>query len=215
MPEPSHNIEGRPVRTSWRSDVLGIAGWRRAVADLYASVRREPDPVGGHELWRRGRDELFRQHAHSPLADGDPMRERGLQYFPYDPAWRFEVPILPAATPRTLSVDTSDGRLFLELVGRVRIPDVGVDLGVWWLAQYGGGLFVPVRDATAGAGTYGGGRYLLDTAKGADLGTRDGLLVVDFNFLYHPSCRYSSDWSCPLAPAENSTGVAIRAGERL
>jgi hypothetical protein len=39
--------------------------------------------------------------------------------------------------------------------------------------------------------------------------------VLDFNFLYHPSCRYSIEWSCPLAPEGNRTDVAIRAGERL
>jgi hypothetical protein len=31
-----------------------------------------------------------------------------------------------------------------------------------------------------------GGRYALDTAKCTDLGGRDGRLVVDLNFLYHP-----------------------------
>ena len=62
-------------------------------------------------------------------------------------------------------------------------------------------VFVPLRDGTAGDTSYGGGRYLLDTAKGADLGTRGGRMVIDLNFLYHPSCRYNADWQCPLAPA--------------
>ena len=48
--------------------------------------------------------------------------------------------------------------------------------------------------------TYGGGRYLLDTVKGADLGGTGGRLVVDLNFAYHPSCTYDPRWSCPLAP---------------
>ena len=88
-------------------------------------------------------------------------------------------------------------------------------LTVWWLQQYGGGLFLPLRDATAGSTTYGGGRYLLDTAKGADLGGTLATLVIDLNFLYHPSCRYSSQWQCPLAPAENTLGPAVQAGEQL
>ena len=76
--------------------------------------------------------------------------------------------------------------------------------------------FLPVRDATAGDGSYGGGRYLLDTAKGADLGS-DGqaALIIDLNFLYHPSCRYDVRWVCPLAPGDNTIDVPIRAGERL
>ncbi|HZJ48924.1 MAG TPA: DUF1684 domain-containing protein, partial [Acidimicrobiia bacterium] len=58
-------------------------------------------------------------------------------------------------------------------------------------------------------------RYLLDTAKGADLGSEDDRVMLDFNFAYHPSCVYSPQWSCPLAPIENSTTAEIRAGERL
>jgi uncharacterized protein (DUF1684 family) len=85
-------------------------------------------------------------------------------------------------------------------VGRVEVPQIG-SLDVWWLAQYGGGLFVPLRDATAGSSSYGGGRYLLDTAKGADLGGTHERLVIDLNFAYHPSCRYDPAWTCPLAPA--------------
>ena len=77
------------------------------------------------------------------------------------------------------------------------------------------GLFLPLRDGTADTASYGGGRYLLDTAKGADLGGTDRSLVVDLNFLYHPSCRYSDSWQCPLAPAGNTITAPVRAGERL
>jgi len=80
---------------------------------------------------------------------------------------------------------------------------------------HGGGLFLPLRDGTAGDTSYGGGRYALDTAKGADLGGTASTLVIDLNFLYHPSCRYSSRWQCPLAPAENTAAAPVRAGERL
>ena len=215
MSEPTFDTAGVAGRPSCRDGVLGLASWRRAVAELYAAVRREPEPVRGHELWRQGREELFLRHPQSPVADADPLRATGLHYFPYDPDLRFVAPLQRAQRSQTLSVDISDGRLSLALVGLVSIAELGVSLGVWWFAQYSGGLFVPVRDATAGTETYGGGRYLLDTAKGADLGSHEGRLVIDCNFLYHPSCRYSSDWICPLAPDENTTRVAIRAGERL
>jgi uncharacterized protein (DUF1684 family) len=69
----------------------------------------------------------------------------------------------------------------------VRLPDpVGSIVAGWWLGQYAGGLFLPLRDGTARQSSYGGGRYLLDTAKGADLGASDGTLTIDLNFLYHP-----------------------------
>jgi uncharacterized protein (DUF1684 family) len=86
---------------------------------------------------------------------------------------------------------------------------------VWWLDQYAGGLFLPLRDGTAGRTSYGGGRYVLDTAKGADLGGDSSRLVVDLNFSYHPSCRYDDAWLCPLAPPENTITAEICAGERL
>ena len=51
--------------------------------------------------------------------------------------------------------------------------------------------------------------------KGADLGTVDRGLVLDFNFAYHSSCAYDPKWACPLSPPANRIDVPIRAGERL
>jgi uncharacterized protein (DUF1684 family) len=195
---------------------LEIAGWRRAVGELYAAVRAETDPRRGHELWRRGRDELFRCHPASPLPPGDPLRTTGLPYWPYDPALRFELPLLPAADAALPVRSASDGVIPLARIGRLRLPPpLGAVIDVWWLRQYGGGLFLPLRDGTAGRSSYGGGRYALDTAKGADLGGGDGTLTVDLNFLYHPSCRYSAAWECPLAPPGNRVSAPVFAGERL
>jgi hypothetical protein len=196
---------------------LELTSWRRQVSELYAAVRAHDDPRRGHELWRRGRDELFRSHPQSPLPPGDPLRDSGLPFWRYDPALRFELPLLPPGEPASLSVRTSnDGTIPLTRVGRVALPaplDAVID--VWWLRQYGGGLFLPLRDGTAGRSSYGGGRYALDTAKGADLGGGSGTLVVDLNFLYHPSCRYNDAWQCPLAPPGNTIAAPVSAGERM
>ena len=91
----------------------------------------------------------------------------------------------------------------------------GHTLDLFWLDAYAGGLFVPFRDETSGTESYGGARYLLDTVKGADLGTADRRLVLDFNFAYNPSCAYNPKWVCPLSPPANTLPVPIRAGERL
>jgi uncharacterized protein len=197
------------------SEQLELADWRRRVAALYAAVRAEDDPRRGHERWRQGRDELFRSHPQSPLPPGDPMRATGVPYWPYDPELRFELPLLPAGELR-LDVPTSEGVTAMDRVGCLRLPpplDAVID--VWWLRQYGGGLLLPLRDGTAGQTSYGGGRYALDTDKGADLGGRDGRLVVDLNFLYHPSCRYNDAWQCPLAPPGNTISAPVSGGERL
>ena len=110
----------------------------------------------------------------------------------------------------------TDGIVPFERVGIVEIPDAGT-LDVWRLTTYAGGLFVPLRDALAGqpGGTYGGGRYLIDTVKGADLGsdTARGTMVLDFNFAYNPSCAYDPMWACPLAQPGNVLPVAVPVGE--
>ncbi len=124
------------------------------------------------------------------------------------------------AEPERIEVRTgTDGVVPYERVGRVELGDVG-SLDVWWHAGYGGGIFVPVRDASSREGGYGGGRYLLDTAKGADLGTTAGpdgapLLVVDLNFAYHPSCAYDPEWACPLAPPGNVLDVDVPVGRAV
>ena len=90
-----------------------------------------------------------------------------------------------------------------------------MSLNALWLESYGGGLFVPFRDATSGTETYGAGRYLLDTVKGSDLGAApDGGLILDFNFAYNPSCSYDPKWVCPLAPPGSRLDVEVLAGER-
>jgi uncharacterized protein (DUF1684 family) len=196
---------------------LELADWRRRVNELYAAVRAEANPERAHASWRAGRDELFRNHPQSPLPPADPLRRTGLAYWPYEPRLRFTLPVMPATDPVHLSLPTGDdGTTALRLIGQVALPaPIGATIGIWWLRQYAGGLFVPVRDGTAGRSSYGGGRYLLDTAKGADLGGTAEILVIDLNFLYHPSCRYNSAWQCPLAPPANTITPSIHAGERL
>ena len=200
------------------SDALELTDWRRRVAELYAAVRSEPVPAQGHALWRSTRDALFRSHPQSPLPADDPLRSTGLSYAPYEPSLRFELPILPTAGHQHVSVPTGgDETTELDLMGRLELPlPIVGQLDVWWMGQYGGGLFIPLRDGTAGTATYGGGRYLLDTVKGADLGG-DGkrTIIIDLNFLYHPSCRYNPDWVCPLAPRGNTIDSPVLAGELL
>jgi uncharacterized protein (DUF1684 family) len=199
------------------SGELQLVDWRRRVATLYAAVRAQPSPVQAHALWRRGRDELMREHPESPLLPDDELRAGGVPYWPYDPGLRFELELSPASEPATLTLQTGGtDTTALRRVGVLALPaPLDATIDVWWMEQYAGGLFIPLRDGTAGDTSYGGGRYLLDTAKGADLGGAGSRLIVDLNFLYHPSCRYNADWQCPLAPPGNTIGHPVRAGERL
>ncbi|WP_127794293.1 DUF1684 domain-containing protein [Agromyces sp. LHK192] len=200
---------------------LQLADWRRRVAGLYAGVRQlsATNPAAGHELWRSGRDELFAGHPQSPLLPDDRADFTGLTISRYDPDWRFELEVRRVDGPVRMTVDSAtDGAIPFTLVGTVRVPTMGT-LDVWRVMSYAGGLFVPVKDALAGApgGTYGGGRYLLDTMKGADLGAGagDDSLVLDFNFAYNPSCAYDPSWSCPLAQEGNTLRDEVPVGERM
>jgi uncharacterized protein (DUF1684 family) len=194
---------------------LEVADWRRQVFALYEAVRASADPAAAHALWKAGRDELFRSHPSTPLLPEDRAGFGGLPVTDYDPAWRFELEILPGE-PRRMDVETgTDGVVPFDLLGSIDVPNVG-SLEVWRLASYGGGIFLPVKDGLHGrhGGTYGGGRYLLDTIKGADLGSTPSSIVVDFNFAYNPSCAYDPAWACPLAQPGNTVSTEIPVGER-
>jgi uncharacterized protein (DUF1684 family) len=187
-------------------DALDLADYRLRVAELYRAVRAHPDPAAAWHAWRGDRDELLRTHPQTPVAAANRTAFTGMPFFDYDPGWRLTLDVTPI----------DDGRVVegWQPVGRVTVA--GQHLTLFWLTTYGGGLFLPFRDGTSGSDTYGGGRYVLDTVKGADLGrTPGGRLVVDFNFAYHPSCAHDPRWTCPLAPPENVLRVPVRAGEKL
>lgn len=192
---------------------LATIDWRRRTFALYAEVRAIADPAEAHAHWRAVRDGMFATHPAAAILPEDRAAFAGLPVADYDPAWRFEVQIQDAA-PLTFDFETgTDGIVTYDRLGTVAIPNVGT-LDVWRHTGYGGGVFLPVRDPSPD--TYGGGRYLLDTIKGADLGfdADAGTIVLDFNFAYNPSCAYDPAWACPLAPLGDRVTVDIPVGER-
>ena len=198
---------------------LELADYRRRVAENYAAARHAGSGAGAWAAWREPRDLLIGTHPQSPL----PMKHRSpgwhTPFFSHDPGWRFTAPLVASDDPVVLDLPhSSDGSTRFVEIGFVSFEHGGRShtLSVFWLDGYSGGLFIPFTDATAGATTYGAGRYLLDTAKGADLGaTDDGELILDFNYAYHPSCAWDAAWSCPLAPPRNRLDVPVEAGELL
>ncbi|MCC3277356.1 DUF1684 domain-containing protein [Arthrobacter sp. zg-Y40] len=199
---------------------LATADWRRNTFALYEQARRAAEGISAshaHALWATGRDRLFGTHPASPLPEDVRRRFRGLSTARYDPAFRFEAVIDGAGAGESMEVATgTDGTVPFTRLGTVNVDGVG-SLAVWNLDTYGGGIFVPVRDASSGAdgGSYGGGRYLLDTIKGASLGpgSEPGSLVLDFNYLYNPSCAYDEAWACPLPGPANTVDTALPVGE--
>ncbi len=200
------------------SDTEELWEWREKIANLYYEVRSSQDVTVAWRIWCDTRSTMFRDHPQSPIEPADRKTYEGPATFPYDPSLRLTVKLVPV-TPEHMTIATgADGELSMHSFARTTGLDarLGGELTLYWIEGYGGGVFLPFVDATSGNETYGGGRYLLDTIKGADLGVvrPDGNLVLDFNFSYFPSCAYSSRYVCPLAPSGNRLTGAVRAGER-
>jgi uncharacterized protein (DUF1684 family) len=196
---------------------LDLLDWKRRVFALYAEVRASPDPEQAWQRWRRVREELFATHPQSPLPFDRRAGFAGLDYFAYDPAFRVLADVESAPDEARGIAGSAGSAIVFRRFARARFELAGeeVALELYWLEGYGGGVFLPFGDATSGKEAYGGGRYLLDTVKGSDLGEGpDGRLVLDFNFAYNPSCSYDPRWACPLTPSANRLAFAVRAGEK-
>ena len=199
-------------------DLLDLVDWRRRVGDLYRVSG--PDALGE---FRRGRDELLQTHPQSPIQADERAAFSCIEYFAADAAYRVSSQLEPSDNDEEIVIETGgpDGDIRYRRAGTLafRLRDTDCRLTVFSLIGYGGGLFLPFRDATSGRQTYGGGRYLMDTIKGSDrlcLESRPGSdeVTIDFNYAYNPSCAYDPHWACPLAPRENWLPVPIEAGEK-
>jgi uncharacterized protein (DUF1684 family) len=186
-----------------------LLDWKRQIFALYQDVRGAEDPRRAWERWCSIRRALYEHHPQSPRRGTVP------RYFDYEPELRVLADVR-VHDGRTLEIAGSAGsRIAFTRFAEARFELLAAEhsLELYWLEAYGGGVFLPFVDATSGGQTYGGGRYLLDTVKGADLGEEGGRLVLDFNFAYNPSCAYDPRWACPLTPSGNRLGVPVRAGE--
>ncbi len=175
------------------------------------------------DVWRRDlerereqKDRFLAEHPHSPVPPERRDAVEGLDYYDPDPAYRVRATVETHDDPEHLEMETTTGEV--REYAHVVTLQFEVDGTTATLAGYERvdgdepGLFVPFRDATSGAETYGAGRYLeLD----ADPPYTDGqTVVVDFNGAYSPFCAFSDEYSCPLPPTENWLDIPVRAGER-
>ena len=197
--------------------ILTLADWRRQVFELYADVRLDADPRPRLGAWCASRHQLFATHTQSPIPPAERAGYAGPAVFDYDPRARVTAELSPLDGD-AVQVATSDGGTATMLrfaEARFELFGEAASLETFWLDQYGGGIYLSFRDATSGDTTYGGGRYLLDTVKGADLGAVGDRLILDFNFAYQPSCSYDPRWSCPLPSPANTLAFPVPVGERL
>ncbi len=199
------------------SSHIELADYRKRVFEIYRQVRDSlHSPQTRWQQFRADQDHLFKFHPQTALTPDQVTSFTALRYYPYNPALRFALPVETLSEQKVIKLTLQDdGATRLQPFGRISFPiqDQRVSLTLFWILGYGGGIFLPFKDLTNAAETYAGGRYLLDTIKGADLGWEGDNLVIDFNFAYNPSCAYNDRWSCPLPPPENSLPVPIKAGE--
>ncbi|SFC09329.1 hypothetical protein SAMN05444422_104227 [Halobiforma haloterrestris] len=167
------------------------------------------------ETQREEKDQYFGESRHSPLPPDERESFDGLEYYPIDGDYRFELPLEEYDDPERVTVGTStDGEREYLRWGQFRFTVDGEDVS---LQAYKADpdddrLWVPFRDATSGDETYGAGRYLdLEADRHR---TDDGTWILDFNEAYNPTCAYSDRYECPLPPTENWLEVAIEAGEK-
>lgn len=214
--------------------------WLRGPKSYLAAVERHELPVGemlrlhGHEIEalpngfrvdgepsaprtiEAGRYVLRLSHQNMPavvVLDADASRPAVTpDWFPYDPAYRFVVRLVPDEANVALGSTRERERSAIR-AGWLEFAVDGIHARVMALRLNEPGadpdaLDVYFTDATSGRQSYRM-RYL-EVPAGVD-----GRLLLDFNRAYNPACAYSPHYNCPIPPLENHLKVAIRAGERL
>jgi hypothetical protein len=162
------------------------------------------------QRFRERRDELMRAHEHSPLTVTQKAEFVPLEYFPENPALRFELDQNTEIGHEPVELGTTSGTT-VEYVPHSEISfDIeGVTVTLTVFREPGRGrLLIPFKDSTSGQETYGAGRTVDPQER------PDGRLVVDFNYAYGPYCQYNDNWTCTLPPFNNWLRVPIRAGEK-
>lgn len=173
--------------------------------------------------FRKLRDEQFRNRTVSPLRPADFATFESLSYFPTTESFRVKAIFTSTPNEKSFMMPTSAGFSHKYIkVGDLKFELDGKEFSLnAYRREYeptdarakqpNDNLFVPFKDLTNGAETYGGGRYIfLKTPKDA------GATVLDFNLAFNPSCAYGDpSFSCPIPPKDNFLKVEIKAGEKI
>jgi uncharacterized protein (DUF1684 family) len=142
--------------------------------------------------------------------DAEALRQfTGMEYFPVDVSWRVEAHFDAYDEPRMMKVPNVLGSAFDEPVpGVLSFEKDGERFALFPIGEKDERLFIIFSDATNGAQTYGGGRFLY-----AGPPSPDGSIILDFNRSYNPPCVFTPYATCPLPPRENTLDVEVEAGE--
>ena len=169
------------------------------------------------EQHRQHYKQEFLEDSRAPLTAKDTAL---LDFFPADQAWQVTATFerTPDAKPFEMPTYSGKKKPFVRY-GYATFTVAGKDyklalyqnLRVVKMDAYKDYLFLPFKDHSNGATTYGGGRYL--DFRTADI-SGTGTIVLDFNKAYNPWCAYSDGYNCPIPPVENHLNTSVDAGER-
>ena len=200
------------------ANAVDLLAWKHSIFDLYAGIRAAAEPEPAWRQWRAIRDRMYRDHPQSPIPADTRAKFAGCRFYGYDPSFRTTAIIENTDADRQQIPVSTGGTFSFTRIGIARFALQGVEheLELTWNDGYGGGIFLAFTDETSGTTSYGGGRYLIDTVKGADLGfdRETQTAVLDLNFAFNPSCSYDPRWACPLAPPANRLPISLTAGEQ-
>ncbi len=167
------------------------------------------------KIEREQKDIFFAGHFQSPIPLEKRSKFTGLDYYPPNPDYCFELELHEHSEKKKLEIEDTIG----NVRDFIRWGEFYFKLGneECILQAYKANpleerLFIPFRDLTSGKQTYGAGRYL-DLLPDEHL-TREGKWILDFNRAYNPWCAYNKNYVCPFVPPENWFKVEIPAGEK-
>ncbi len=169
------------------------------------------------EIYRKQKDDYFKNSPHSPLPPKVRLTFKKLSYFPVQPHFALRVRFNKLVSSDTVSIPTTDGKLKMAL--RYGYFQFAIEQQQCKLFAYKfldgqtvheKYLFIPFMDLSNDSESYRGGRFL-------DLQEHENLeYTLDFNQAYNPYCAYgNNNYICPMPPEENSLNIAIPAGEKI
>jgi uncharacterized protein len=133
-----------------------------------------------------------------------------IEHYPIDPAYRVRAHFTPAQVRSSRRMRNVLGMEYdVPVVGTLNFRLRGKQESLLALDSGPDELFLIFSDATTGATTYGGGRYLYCPRPDAD-----GQTIIDFNRAYNPPCAFTEYATCLLPLAENHLELALAAGEK-
>ncbi len=140
---------------------------------------------------------------------------KGLEYFPYDPAYRVSASFKadPKLPPRTFRTSRGTDKQFFH-AGDASFTLQGKQLSLPLYTDENdpkkiSSMSAFFTDDLTGKGAYGAGRYVDVEDFGAFPPKQ---ITIDFNFAYNPNCARSAYFTCPVAT--DNLAIAMKVGER-